>query len=51
MQVASADSEQRIYETNAPGFLQVSYLAQTREFITVILYSPECVDGAADADS
>ena len=29
----------------------VSYLAQTRKSAPVILYSPECVEGAADADS
>jgi hypothetical protein len=29
----------------------VSYLAQTRTSTPVILSSPECVDGAADADS
>jgi hypothetical protein len=52
MRVASADSEHRIYKTNAPGCpQQVSYLAQTRVSTPVILYSPECVDGAADADS
>jgi hypothetical protein len=31
--------------------LHVSYLAQTPTPTPVILYSPECVDGAADADS
>jgi hypothetical protein len=31
--------------------LHVSYLAQTRKHTPVILYSPECVDGAAKADS
>jgi hypothetical protein len=29
----------------------VSYLAQTRNFTPVIVDSPECVDGAANADS
>ena len=29
----------------------VSYLAQTRKSTPVTLDSPECVDGAADADS
>jgi hypothetical protein len=29
----------------------VSYLAQTRKPTAVIIYSPECVDGAATADS
>jgi len=51
MEVASAASEPRICNANAPSCRQVSYLAQTQEFIPVILYSPECVDGAADADS
>jgi hypothetical protein len=32
-------------------FSLVSYLAQTHNSGSVILYSPECVDGAADADS
>jgi len=31
--------------------MYVSYLAQTRKLAPVILYSPECVDRAADADS
>jgi hypothetical protein len=51
MQAVTAASERRICKATVPGFPQVSYLAQTQEFITVILYSPECVDGAADADS
>ncbi len=29
----------------------MSYLAQTRNFVPVILNTPECVEGAADADS
>jgi len=29
----------------------MSYLAQTQKPTPVILYSPECVDGAATADS
>ncbi len=29
----------------------VSYLAQTRKSAPVILYSPECVDRATNADS
>jgi hypothetical protein len=51
MQAVTVGSERRISKATTPGCRQVSYLAQTREFITVILYSPECVDGAADADS
>jgi hypothetical protein len=50
MQAVTVASERRICKA-APGFPQVSYLAQTRQFITFILYSPECVDGAANADS
>jgi hypothetical protein len=36
---------------NERSLRQVSYLAQTPKSPPVILYSPECVDGAADADS
>ncbi|MGB5154050.1 MAG: Thivi_2564 family membrane protein, partial [Candidatus Sulfotelmatobacter sp.] len=50
MQAVTVGSERRISNATAPG-CQVSYLAQTRKYTPVILYSPECVDGAADADS
>jgi len=49
MEVASAGSELRICETTLIS--HVSYVAQTRKPAPVILYSPECVEGAADADS
>jgi hypothetical protein len=47
MQVATADSGQKIYDTIY--LRNVSYLAQTRMSAPVILYSPECVDGVATA--
>jgi hypothetical protein len=39
----------RMYETILSS--HVSYVAQTRVSTPVILYSPECVHGAATADS
>jgi hypothetical protein len=49
MQVATADSGQKIYDTIF-NLRNVSYLAQTRMSAPVILYSPECVDGVATAE-
>ena len=51
MQVANAGSARRICSAIALRVPQVSYLAQTQHFTPVILDSPECVDGAAEADS
>jgi hypothetical protein len=41
----------RTHETPILGLSHVSYLAQTRKPAPVIVDSPECVDGAANADS
>jgi hypothetical protein len=39
------------HQAAAFNSLHVSYVAQTQEQSPVILHSPECVDGAATADS